>query len=198
MICYALLGDKSQLNRKAPLDSTYDRRTDSEFEEKELRDAYILAIPDLTINDEMRERELRRKAERELKDIKTLEIEMETIRREKDQALVEVTSRLSHMEQERKEDRHQMDALKSVIVKGILEGRPAADISKLDPLLTQELDSVRLRIIGQDGKETVVTLPKQSVVDNLAQEDIHLLEKISSGKRKTSSKPKPAKTIGSY
>ena len=45
MICYALLGDKSQLNRKAPLDSTYDKRTDSEFEEKELRDAYILSNP---------------------------------------------------------------------------------------------------------------------------------------------------------
>ena len=37
MICYALLGDKSQINRKAPLDSTYDKKTDSEFEEKELR-----------------------------------------------------------------------------------------------------------------------------------------------------------------
>jgi hypothetical protein len=85
MICYALLGDKSQLNRKAPLDSTYDKKTDSEFEEKELRDAYILAIPDLTINDETRERELRKKVERELKDTKTLEIEIEKVKQDKSQ-----------------------------------------------------------------------------------------------------------------
>jgi hypothetical protein len=84
------------------------------------------------------------------------------------------------------ETRHQMDQLQSVIVKGILESGPAADISKLDPLLTQVLDSMPLRIIGQDGKETVVTLDKQSVADNLTEEHIHLLEKIPSGRPQTS------------
>ena len=44
-----------------------------------------LAIPDLTINDEMRERELRKKAERELKDTKTLEIELQKVKQEKNQ-----------------------------------------------------------------------------------------------------------------
>ena len=39
----------------------------------------------MTINDEMRERELRKKAERELKDTKTLEIELEKVKQDKSQ-----------------------------------------------------------------------------------------------------------------
>lgn len=90
MMCYTLLGDKSQLKLRAPLDPAYDKKTDSEFEEKELLETYRLAIPDLTINDEMRERELRKKVERELKDLTTLKVELEQVKQDKNQENQEV------------------------------------------------------------------------------------------------------------
>lgn len=80
-ICHTLLGDKG-FSPSSPMDRNYDKKTDEEFTYNELLQAYILGIPDLTISNEAREKALRIKTEKELKDTKTLELEIQKIRKE--------------------------------------------------------------------------------------------------------------------
>lgn len=85
-ICHALLGDKGgEIAQIAPQDPSYDKKTDKAFYEKELRHAYLLAVPDLTIGDEARERAEKEKIRDELRDTQSLEIELEKVKRERDE-----------------------------------------------------------------------------------------------------------------
>ncbi|MGA9743056.1 MAG: hypothetical protein WBQ16_00425 [Nitrososphaeraceae archaeon] len=99
--CLELLGNHMELRQRYHTQENYDRRTK---EKKELRllNAYRKAVSELTITDEERERLKREEAERKLKTMESVELELQKVKLQRNQEstlLAEVTSRLAKMEQ---------------------------------------------------------------------------------------------------
>jgi hypothetical protein len=89
-ICLELLGNHMELRQRYHTQENYDRRTK---EKKELRllNAYRKAVSELTINDEERERLKREEAEKKLKTMETLELELEQVKQEKTRQVDDLT-----------------------------------------------------------------------------------------------------------
>jgi hypothetical protein len=91
---HELIGDKTILEI-APQEHAYNRKTDKVFYERRLLKAYRLAIAELTISDEAREKALRINAEKELEDTKTLKLKIEKIESEKDADIEKLKQEMS-------------------------------------------------------------------------------------------------------
>jgi hypothetical protein len=97
-LCHALLGDQT-INPNAPQEASYNKKTDKAFNERELLEAYLLAVPDLTIGDEARERALKERAQDELKDTKTLEVELQKVKQDKSQEFQDLRQEVQQLRQ---------------------------------------------------------------------------------------------------
>jgi hypothetical protein len=160
-LCHALLGDRGEINQRAPQDASYDKKTDKEFNEIELRDAYLLAVPYLTISEEARERALKEKAQDELKDTQTLKIELEKVKQDKSQESQEF--------QELKQEVQQLrEVMATISSSGVTV--PMIKNDKIVPSIPQKVVHMGADALFKNA-EIKLTKPKHELVPAISVEE---------------------------